>query len=67
MDCFAPKERKKRRKTRIYQLGISENDLWIASTGIQNNLIVVSADKDFKRIKKAWDFSLETWFNLLEN
>ncbi|ACK67886.1 PilT protein domain protein [Rippkaea orientalis PCC 8801] len=67
MDCFAPKERNKRRKTRVHQLGINENDLWIASTAIQNNLIVVSADKDFQRIKQAWDFPLETWFDLLEN
>jgi tRNA(fMet)-specific endonuclease VapC len=28
---FGPKERKKRRQTRIQDLGISDNDLWIAA------------------------------------
>ena len=41
MDKFAPKERNKRRKTKITDLGIGENDLWIAATAIENNLIVV--------------------------
>jgi tRNA(fMet)-specific endonuclease VapC len=66
MDCFAPKERKKRRKTRIHELGISENDLWIASIAIQNYLTIVSADRDFQRIQQAWDLPLENWHDLLD-
>jgi tRNA(fMet)-specific endonuclease VapC len=66
MERFAPKERNKRRKTKITDLGIGENDLWIAATAIENNLIVVSCDKDFQKIQQAWDFSLENWHNLLE-
>jgi tRNA(fMet)-specific endonuclease VapC len=62
MNQFAPKERSKRRKTRITDLGIGENDLWIASIAIQNNLTVVSADRDFKRIQEPWAFPLETWY-----
>jgi tRNA(fMet)-specific endonuclease VapC len=62
MNQFAPKERSKRRKTRITDLGFGENDLWIASIAIQNNLTVVSADRDFKRIREVWTFSLETWY-----
>ena len=61
MDKFAPKERNKRRKTKITDLGIGENDLWIAATAIENNLIIVSRDSDFKKIQQAWDFSLENW------
>ncbi|MDM3855179.1 MAG: type II toxin-antitoxin system VapC family toxin [Aphanizomenon gracile PMC649.10] len=61
MDKFAPKEKNKRRKTKITDLGIGENDLWIAATAIENNLIVVSRDSDFKKIQQAWDFSLENW------
>jgi tRNA(fMet)-specific endonuclease VapC len=61
MDKFAPKEKNKRRKTKITNLGIGENDLWIAATAIENNLIVISRDSDFKKIQQAWDFSLENW------
>ncbi|BAY01033.1 type II toxin-antitoxin system VapC family toxin [Anabaena sp. PCC 7938] len=67
MDCFAPKDRKKRRKIRIHELGISENDLWIATTAIENYLTVVSADRDFHRIQQAWDFPLENWHDLLDS
>jgi tRNA(fMet)-specific endonuclease VapC len=61
MELFAPKEKSKRRKTKITDLGIGENDLWIASTAIANSLTIVSADRDFIRIKEAWNFALETW------
>jgi len=64
MDCFAPKEKNKRRKTRMHELGIGENDLWIASTAIQNSLTIVSVDRDFQRIQQAWDFPLENWHDL---
>ncbi|MTJ50290.1 type II toxin-antitoxin system VapC family toxin [Dolichospermum sp. UHCC 0259] len=67
MDCFGPKERKKRRKARIHELGISENDLWIAAIAIENYLTVVSADRDFQRIQQAWDFPLENWHDLLDS
>ncbi|MFM6197596.1 MAG: PIN domain-containing protein, partial [Dolichospermum sp.] len=66
MERFAPKERNKRRKTKITDLGIGENDLWIAATAIENNLIVISCDRDFQKIQQAWDFPLENWHNLLE-
>lgn len=32
-------------------INIPDNDLWIASTAIKNNLILVSFDNHFKRIK----------------
>ncbi|MEH2339281.1 hypothetical protein [Nostoc sp.] len=41
---FPPKEKSKRRKTKITDLGFAENDLWIA---LQQNLTIVSADRDF--------------------
>ena len=63
MERFAPKEKSKRRKTKISDLGIGENDLWIASTAIANSLTIVSADSDFIRLREAWNFSLETWYS----
>jgi len=66
MDRFAPKEQSKRRKTQMHQLGIGENDLWIAAIAIEDSLTIVSTDRDFQRIQQAWDFPLENWHNLSE-
>ncbi|MGI0480246.1 type II toxin-antitoxin system VapC family toxin [Geminocystis sp. CENA526] len=61
IDKFGPKEKVKKRKFTIQNLGISDNDLWIASTVIQENLILVSTDKDFLRIKQVHNFCIENW------
>jgi tRNA(fMet)-specific endonuclease VapC len=58
---FAPKEKKKRRKTKITDLGFGENDLWIAAIAIQHNLIIVSADSDFQRIRQVRTLTVESW------
>ncbi|WP_375471589.1 type II toxin-antitoxin system VapC family toxin [uncultured Nostoc sp.] len=59
---FAPKEKSKRRKTKIADLGFDENDLWIASIALQQNLTIVSADSDFQRIQQVRTLSIESWF-----
>ena len=59
---FAPKEKNKRRKTKMINLGFDENDLWIAAVALQNNLIVVSSDSDFQRIKQVENkLAIESW------
>ncbi len=63
MRRFGPKERSKRRRTRLIDLGVSQNDLWIAAIALQHNLILVSADSDFLRIQTVRDLPVETWYN----
>lgn len=62
-DHFSSKDRKKRDKTKIHKLGFSENDLWIAAIAKRNDLIIVSADNDSKRMKEALDILIVSWYN----
>jgi tRNA(fMet)-specific endonuclease VapC len=58
---FAPKEKSKRRKTKMTHLGFDENDLWITALALQQNLTIVSADSDFQRIRTVKALSIESW------
>ena len=62
MRRFGPKQKNKRRRTRLIDIGVSQHDLWIASIAIQHNLILVSADSDFKRIQTVRDLPVENWY-----
>jgi tRNA(fMet)-specific endonuclease VapC len=61
MRQFGPKEKSKRRKTQVTDLGFDENDLWIAAVALQHSLTVVSADSDFQRIQQVRALSVESW------
>ncbi len=59
---FAPKEKSKRRKTKIVNLGFDENDLWITAISLQHQLTIVSSDSDFLRIQQVVKaISVESW------
>ncbi|MGB6295130.1 MAG: PIN domain-containing protein [Rivularia sp. (in: cyanobacteria)] len=58
---FAPKEKSKRRKAKVTDLGFDENDIWIAAIALQNNLTIVSRDSDFLRIQQVKSLSIESW------
>ncbi len=58
---FGPKEKAKRRRFTLDQLGISENDLWIAAIALHHDLIVVSADADFLRLQQVRPLVSENW------
>ncbi len=60
-DRYAPKDKAQRRRTNISQLGIGENDLWIAAVALQHQLTLVTTDQDFQRIQAVQPFDLESW------
>jgi tRNA(fMet)-specific endonuclease VapC len=61
LDRFGPKDPAKRRGARIQSIGFDDNDLWIAATAIQYQLILVSADRDFTRIQQVAPLQVESW------
>ena len=62
MKCFGPREKRKRSKTKAHELGVDDNDLWIAAVAKQYGLTVVSGDKHFERIAQAdHDLGVENW------
>ncbi len=59
---FGPRERRQRRRMRIEELGIHDNDLWIAAIAFRHNLTIVSADRDFQRMGEVRALPLECWW-----
>lgn len=58
---FGPKEKRKRRRFTLSQLGVSDNDLWIAAVALRPDLILVSADTDFDRLQQICTLKIENW------
>lgn len=60
-DKFAPIDKAKRRNFDIKDIGVRINDLWIACTAIQHDLIIVSQDNDFSVMNQVRNLKLECW------
>ncbi len=58
---FAAKEKSKRKTTQLQEIGIGENDLWIAATALCHSLILVTSDSDFQRMRQVREFPVESW------
>jgi tRNA(fMet)-specific endonuclease VapC len=58
---FAPKDKARRKKFDIREAGVRTHDLWIACTAIQNDLILVSEDRDFQVMNQVRKLNLECW------
>ncbi|WP_280514236.1 PIN domain-containing protein [Anabaena sp. PCC 7938] len=61
MKQFGSQDKRKRQTTKLTEIGISENDLWIAAIALRHSLIIVSCDSDFERMRQVREFSLENW------
>jgi tRNA(fMet)-specific endonuclease VapC len=61
LNTFGPQDPAKRRGVKIQSIGFDDNDLWIAATALQYQLILVSADRDFTRIQQVTSLQVESW------
>lgn len=61
INSFGPKDKAQCRIAKTEKLGFKENDLWIAAIAKQHDLIIVSSDSDFQRLKLMGDLKVEVW------
>ena len=59
---FGPKKKNGRlKKIKLHEIGISDNDLWIACIAISNKATLLSEDRDFDRIKQVSVLEIDCW------
>ncbi len=58
---YGPRERARRRRFDLARLGFTENDLWIAATAIERDLVLVSNDTDYRRMADVATLEVENW------
>lgn len=58
---LGPKDKQKQRNFRLESIGFFDNDLWIAATAIQHELILVTQDSDFKQLQGFEGLKIMIW------
>jgi tRNA(fMet)-specific endonuclease VapC len=58
---FGPKDKQKQRVFRLESLGFFDNDLWIAATAIQHDLILITQDSDFEKLQGFEGLKIMLW------
>jgi len=61
IERFGSREKARRKRTRLAELGFQENDLWIAAVAQRHGLTLVTADSDFARLSRLGDIAVENW------
>ena len=61
IERFGPREKARRKRTRLAELGFQENDLWIAAVAQRHGLTLVTADSDFARLSRLGHIAVENW------
>lgn len=61
LEAFGPRERTRRRSFDLARLGFTDNDLWIAATALQNEMVIVSDDTDYLRMAEVSALAVENW------
>ncbi len=58
---FGPRARRGRAETTLRDVGVSDNDLWIAAVARHYGATLVSRDGDFQRIGDVVELRRESW------
>lgn len=61
LERYGPREKVKRRRAQLRELGFQDNDLWIAALAERYELILVTSDSDFERLSHVGSFAIENW------
>jgi tRNA(fMet)-specific endonuclease VapC len=60
---FGPKDARRKADIVLRDIGVSDNDLWIAAVARHYDLILVSQDSDFERIAEVTSLTRESWLS----
>ena len=60
---FAPREVRSKATKTLRNIGVSDNDLWIAAVVRHYDLVLLTQDGDFDRIGEVTDLEVDCWLS----
>ena len=60
---FGPRDKHKKAAVALRDIGVSDNDLWLASVARHFGLTIISRDGGFDRIAEVVDLPRESWLS----